>query len=283
MLRVTVAKCKMDLGLNKLSRLLSVVGFWLITLTVSAKAELLAINDVNWPPFFIVSDTPTHQGIQHGLAKALLAQCINAQQYQLQYNFLPIKRTHVFMQLGKLDITVYSHKKEREQYVYYSKEPLFYVDYGFASPKDAAFSIHSLADIEPLKMGNLEGLAHTPELLQLINQKKQRGEVELSHSLDELLLKLVASPPHFDITANALPSMQWRAKTLGVLDQIKVHPFVLKRKAYYLTVSKRSKHIHDAKAFIAQFDQCIADFKQHDDYQILLADYGLANQHNQTE
>ncbi|SEK36154.1 hypothetical protein SAMN05216262_101161 [Colwellia chukchiensis] len=110
-------------------------------------------------------------GSEIGFGKEILDICLEQTTYQAQYKTLPIKRTHVYMQTGEIDISVYSYKAERNDSLYYASEVLFSSAYVLASKKDNKLKINSFTDLEPLVIGHLPGLAHTPELLKIIEQK----------------------------------------------------------------------------------------------------------------
>ena len=66
-----------------------------------------------------------------GLAKEVINLCLQGIGSQAKYQELPVKRTHHFMEVGEIDVTVYSYKEERNEILYYSKEVLFNSEYGF--------------------------------------------------------------------------------------------------------------------------------------------------------
>ncbi|QOL24513.1 ABC transporter substrate-binding protein [Thalassotalea sp. LPB0316] len=231
----------------------------------------VTINDIKWPPFFF----PNLEGSLPGLGKELLTTCINNEQYQLNYLTLPVKRTHLYMKSGQLDVAVYSHKISREQFVIYGKEPIFLSEYGFVSVKDQNIEINQINDLYRYQFGNLSGISHTPEILKIIEEKRLHDEVTEGYDIDAMFGQMMTSPPRFQVMANSKETFKWRAKQLGITDKVTVHPLTVKTKAYYLTVSKKGTAIKDKQAFLDAVDTCIKALKANDGYQTIASKYGL--------
>jgi len=234
--------------------------------------HMVIINDVDWPPYFFIDSTVDDQPI--GLAKEMLNYCVVAQGYQIKYKRLPVKRTHHYMTTGDIDITVYSYKKSREEFLFYSHEPLFITDYGFMVRADSNIKVTELKDILPLRIGYIEGVSYTPELLKIIHEKELKGQASSGYSLVAMFAQLLAKTPRFDIIADAKSTFYWQAKRLGVLGKVKVLDFHLKQKSYYITVSKQSTIIKNPKDFLTKTDNCLKKLKSSGQYQQILAKYG---------
>lgn len=239
--------------------------------TVASPKKVLFINDIKWPPFFF----PSNEGDNIGFGKEIINECLTRNDLQLQYINLPIKRTHVLMQSGELDISVYSHKKEREKFIVYGEEPIFFSNYGFASRKTDNITISKLEDIKQYQLGHLAGLAHTAELMKIIEEKKALNQVTIGYNIDSMLKQLTAATQRFQILPNSIETLLWRTKQLKIENNIKIHDFILKRKAYYVTVSRASKHIKNPKRFLAQIDNCIRGLKSSGEYKDISQKYGL--------
>ena len=254
------------------------VVFCLLIPTLSFADELASpsptainINDIKWPPFFFPNLENSHQG----LGKELLAQCVNNEQFKLNYLILPVKRTHLYMKSGQLDVAVYSHRKSREQFVIYDKEPLFLSEYGFVSVKNQDVEINKIDDLYNYQFGNLSGLSHTPDILKIIEEKRLHDEVTEGFDIDAMFGQMLTSPPRFQVMANSKETFKWRAKQLGITDQVYVHPITVTTKAYYLTVSKKGTSIKDKQAFLDSVDECIKQFKATTNYKTMASKYGL--------
>ncbi|MDT0602307.1 substrate-binding periplasmic protein [Thalassotalea castellviae] len=242
--------------------------------TFASIQKSLFINDINWPPFFFQEIKDNTMGI----GKEIINLCLSEQDYQWQYKNLPIKRTHQNMASGELDISVYSYKKSREDFVIYGAEPIFFSQYGFASNSQDDITINKLDDIKQYQLGHLAGLAHTQELMKIIEEKKALNQVTVGYSIDAMLRQLTASQQRFQILPNSIETLLWRAKQLNIESQLHIHDFVLKQKAYYVTVSKASKHITNPKIFLTKFDACIKALKKSGEYQKISEKYGLISQ-----
>ncbi|WP_293747828.1 ABC transporter substrate-binding protein [uncultured Paraglaciecola sp.] len=236
-------------------------------------ANKLVLNDIDWPPY-LFSESKHNLS---GLGKDVLNECLPKKNFTLTYSKLPIKRTHLYMQSGELDISLYSYKKEREAFVVYGKVPIFTTEYGFAMRADSKVDIHKIEDLHPLIIGHLAGLTYTPELLALIDKKRLVGEISEGHSIDAMFAQLLSSNPRFDIMPNSKQTFYWRAKTLGVADKIKVPKFTVSFRDYFVTVSKNSKNITDTTGFLTSLDSCITQMHNDGRYLALLKKYGLEN------
>ncbi|MFT5759110.1 MAG: ABC-type amino acid transport substrate-binding protein [Alteromonadaceae bacterium] len=233
--------------------------------------QKVVVNDVEWPPYFFIGDTKK----QLGLGKDLINICLHKMDYKAEYHRLPIKRTLALMEIGEIDITVYSYLASRESILHYSTEFIFSTDYAFMVRADSDIVINKLADLAPYRMGHLAGLTYTPELLKIINEKDKVNEVVTGFSLRSMFSQLLAPTPRFDIIADARDTFYWRANTLGISDKIKVLDYKIKTKKYYITVSKQSKNIKDAVSFLNKTDTCLQKLKKSGEYQAILANYGI--------
>ncbi|PCI61260.1 MAG: hypothetical protein COB35_06660 [Gammaproteobacteria bacterium] len=245
----------------------------LLTFSVHAEQAVI-INDVSWPPYFFVGDKNPQQGI----GKELLNICVPLAGYKIEYRRLPIKRTYLYMENGDIDITAYSYRKEREQFLIYAKEKLFSSDLGFVVKAGSNIVIKSLKDLTPYKIGRLAGLSYSPEFMAIIEDKEKKHQVITSYNSKSMFSQLLASTPRFDIMANSKSTFYWQAKMLGVSGKIKVLDFSIKNKNYFITVSKKSINIKDPQAFIAKIDNCLRTLKSNGKYNEILASYGYTIQ-----
>ena len=235
-------------------------------------SAVLNLNDIKWPPYFF----PNVEGSkQQGIAKDLINICIAESQYTISYKNLPIKRTHSYMRTGELDISVYSYKPEREEFVIYGKEPIFNSEYGFASRSEDNIQIKQLADIYNFHFGHMAGLSHTPELMRIIDEKRKNEQVTEAYNLDAMFDQLLATPQRFEVMANTKETFLWKAKQLGISDKIKVHDLVVAVKPYFITVSKSSKNIKNIDQFLHQVDRCLIKLKESGKYNTIINNYGL--------
>ena len=251
-------------------KLIKILLLYLPCFIVNANQKVI-INDIHWPPYFMI--TAEQEG--YGLAKDILNLCLPRMGYKAEYNELPIKRTHHFMEMGEIDITIYSYKEKREEILYYGKEVLFNSEYGFMVRSNSEIKIDKLSDLTPYVMGHLAGLSYTPELEKIIKDKEKNGEVVTGYTIEAMFSQLLAKTPRFEIMADSKKTFYWQAKKLGVVDKIKVLDYNIKNKAYYITVSKRSKNIKKPKEFLTKLDVCLSDIKRNGEFKAILARYGI--------
>jgi len=240
-------------------------------LTNASVTKPLVLNDINWPPFFFNEKGASLEGI----AKEIIANCIDQQEYNPEFIKLPVKRTHIYMQSGKIDISVYSFKKSRKEFLIYGKQPMFVSDYGFLVRADSNIEIKQLSDLTPLTIGHLAGLSHTPEIMSIIDKKRLKQQVVDGYSVDAMFKQLLAETPRFDVMINSKETFYWRAKSLGISEKVNVLDYQIKQKSYYLTVSKSSKNIQNKQQFLADFDTCLINIKKNGKYQKILSGYGI--------
>ena len=229
------------------------------------------INNLEWPPYFF--STPILPEL--GFGKEIINMCMKNTAYQPKYKTLPVMRTHLYMQTGDIDVSVYSYTNERNAFVYYGKEPIFSTTYAFASKKDNNIVINKLSDIDNYTVGHLSGLTYTPEILNAINSKKTLQEVTTGYSFKALIRQMLASPQRFELLLNSKETILWYANQLDVTNKITVHDLFIAEKDYYLTVSKFSQNIPDPEQLLNQLDTCIKDLKVNGEYKALALQYNL--------
>jgi polar amino acid transport system substrate-binding protein len=240
-------------------------------LSASTASQTIYINNLEWPPFFFTQ--PSNE--QLGFGKEILNICLNQNSYLYQYKTLPIKRTHIYMQTGELDVSIYSYKKERNAYMLFAEEPIFTSVYGIASKKSSNLKIEKFDDINNYTIGHLSGLAHTPELLDIIAKKAQKNELSIGLNLDAMFKQMLAIPQRFEVMPNSKETFLWRAKQLGISDKITVHDIVFAKKDYFVTVSKLSKNIAQPRKLLNNIDSCIRELKLNGTYRVTSEQYGI--------
>lgn len=238
----------------------------------SSELKPLLVNAVDWPPFFIRKSSA---GLP-GFAREILDYCLPKTGYVARYEWLPVKRTYQYMQQGKLDLAVYSKKTERESYIRYGSLPMFTSEVGFAVRSDFKPDGRELADVKPFRFGYLAGLALTPELNELLEQKRAAGRAAVEvFQLTDLFAKLLQQPAPVDVVVNSKETLNWLIFDLGIQHQAKVLPYAVGRKSYYLTLSRKSANVTDPEKFFQQFDACLSDFQKQAAFNSLLRRYQL--------
>lgn len=235
--------------------------------------RLLQANAVDWPPFYVRG---TGREVT-GLAADLLQRCLESEQVAIKYQWLPIKRTFQYMAQGKLDIAVYSYKPERETSLWYGKEPIF--SSGMAAVVRHDFPEHgsSFEVLAHARIGYLAGVALPSELQAMLDLQQQRGirPVEL-YQLDALTDALQQQPASVDAVINTEETLRWLIHKKGLQQQLKVLPWTLAQKQYYVTVSKNSTNIAQPQQFLAEVDACLQQLKANGQYQHILERHGLS-------
>ena len=260
---------------SRLLHLVFSISLAFVSFYTLADKGAVRVNDTNWPPYLFSPVQYIGQQTFSGLAKDVINYCFAKQNQVAKYVPLPVKRTHLYMQNGQLDMAIYSYKKEREQFVLYGKEPLFISSYGFAVRADSAIEIDELSDLTQYRFGHLAGLAHTPHLSELITTMRAEQRVVNGYSLKALFGQLLAKPNRIDILANSKETILWRAKELGLDNKIKVLDYVVTQKPYFITLSKKSSRVKSPYEFLTKMDNCLKDIKQNNIYNEFLNTYGL--------
>lgn len=234
-------------------------------------ANRLFLNETDWPPYLF----PESKNNLPGLGKEVLNVCLPQKNFTIRYLKLPVKRTHLYMKSGELDISLYSFKKEREEFVVYGKVPIFTTEYGFAVRADSNIDIQKIEDLERFTIGHLAGLSHTPEILEIIEKKRLNGQLSEGNSIDAMFAQLLSSTPRFEIMPNSKQTFFWRSKSLGIADKIKVLNFTADYRKYFVTVSKKTQNISDISGFLDDIDKCIVTMHNSGEYNLLLKKYNL--------
>ncbi|MGJ8678924.1 substrate-binding periplasmic protein [Paraglaciecola sp.] len=232
-------------------------------------ANTITLNDIDWPPYLF----PEQNSQYVGIGKEVLNTCLAETNYQMTYVPLPIKRTPLYMKNGRLDVSIFSYKKERETFLSYGKVPIFRTEYGFAVRADSDIKVNSLDDLAPHVIGLLAGLSYTPELMAIIEKKRQLGEVTDGYSINSMFAQMLSRNPRFDIMADSKDTFYWRAKTLGLSEKIEVLEYTIAYKEYFVTVSNSSKNIDNIPKFLTNMDSCITQLHQTGEYQKILDNY----------
>lgn len=228
---------------------------------------IIEINDSDWPPYFFAGqkDKPD------GFAKELLKHCLDKNKIRAIFRPVGIKRAVKELKQGTLDINIYSRDQRRQDYLIFGSEPLFKDEYKPVLRHDDPRKIKTLADFDSLRVGNLAGLAHTPEFDRYLNRRSRRdGVATVNHqqlNLDMLIAKKI------DVFVNTTATVLWQARQSGYSDRIKFADYVIKSKEYLVTVSRKSPRIKSPQTLISKIDQCIATTRESPLYKALIKKY----------
>lgn len=206
-----------------------------------------------------------NKSASEGIGKEILDICIPPTGYKHEYTFYPIKRMRKYMEEGKLDINVYSHRPSRESFLIYGKEPIFSASYRPVVRKGSDININSIRDFENYHLGHLLGLRYSPEFYEyvMLRQKQKRLATTTRSSY---VLKMLTNQ-QIDIFVGITQSARWYAKQQGVSDKIMILDFDIKTSDYFVSLSRKSDRVKNKKQFLSQIDNCIKQLKESGDYQ----------------
>ena len=231
--------------------------------------DRLRINDNDWPPYFFGGK----EGSPKGLGKELLHHCLLSNGYDFTFSFYPINRMHKYMASGILDINVYSYKPERGGYLLYNSEPLFTAGYRPVVRVNEKRKIQHLADFDPLLLGHLHGLRYSDEFYQYVMAREERGELVTASDSNTLLTLL--NHNRIDVFVSITESVRWTAKSMGLINKIKLLDYDVKTAEYFVTISKQSPRIKDKVEFLNSIDACLVAIKQNGLYNEIVERYKL--------
>ena len=230
----------------------------------------IVISDPDWPPYFFKG--AAYQPI--GFAKELISQCVPKAGYRPEFIHFPIKRMRYFMEEGKIDIHIFSYKKERESFLLYAKEPIFSASYRPFVHTDNPIVINQQRDFDGLVLGHLQGLRYSKDFYQYIEQRIEQNAIRVVGS-NHALLKLLLDKK-IDIFVNTSDTMFWLAQSMAERQNIKMLDYDIQTKDYFLSLAKKSRAITDKQQFITDMDQCLRNLKKTGHYQTIANRYGMA-------
>ncbi len=220
------------------------------------KKPPIVINDPEWPPYFFAgrSDHPP------GLMKEIFTQCFTRLQIPFEFKHQPIERMQVGMEQGTLDINLFSYKKEREKVVQFGKEVMLTSRYVPIVRADSNYSIKSINDFEPYRLGHTIGLRYSKEFYDYIQKRKAAQKLDESSKEEFNIRKLDAK--RIDIFVSTDSTILYVAKRIGLIDKIKLMDFEIQKADYFIAVSKNSPRIPDRTTFITQVEECIRGMRK---------------------
>jgi polar amino acid transport system substrate-binding protein len=228
--------------------------------------EVLSISENDWPPYFFAGKPDSPEGI----GKEILKMCISEAGYGYKFEFYPVRRMYSYLEDGKMDIAVFSYKKERESFVIYGKEPIFSSGYRPVVLASGNIKISSLKDFDKLKVGHLAGLQYSKPFLEYI---EKRRDIIVTTAGDSCLKMLLSNI--IDVFADTKDTVLWRAKQMNALDKIRVLDFDIQTSEYFITISKKSAVIKEKEMFLNSLDYCLKAAKTDGRYARIFEKYGI--------
>lgn len=235
--------------------------------TFGQETKILNIVASDWPPY-IFGEKP---GELKGIAKELLEMCVPQTGYDTKFESYPVKRIFAYLEEGKADVSVFSYKKEREDFLFYGKEPLFASGYRPVVLAGKNIQIRTLQDFDKLRLGHLEGLKYSKNFYEYIELRRKKGNLVIATTEDSCLRMLLNNM--IDIFVDTQDTTLWRAKEMNALDKIRVLDFDIQTQNYFTVVSKKSKKIKDIPAFLQQTDECLKKVKADGRYDAVIRKY----------
>lgn len=246
----------------------------LLTLPLPARAtmdKIIAIEN-DWPPYYFGTKVTTLPGF----AREIIEFCAPATGSEVTFSFFPVKRMYAYLKEGKIDLAIFSRKREREKFVHYAQEPIFSSGYRPVVRHDSAITITTLSDFDTLRLGHLAGLKYSPAFLSYLNARKSDETVITTtsggHTLRMLLENII------DIYVDTRETVLWRAQEYGVSDAIKILDYDIKSSDYFITIAKNSPRITTPKKLLSLFDTCLKEMREDGNYARIAAKYGIDKQ-----
>ncbi len=233
----------------------------------SPRQVIVIEND--WPPYFFGG--PQKQ--LPGFAKELLQACIPDTGYSPSFQFYPPNRMYAYLQQGEIDIALFSHRKDREDFVMYGKEPLFSSSYRPVVRGNSDIKILTLKDFDKLQIGHIAGLKYSPTFQEYIVAREKEGSLITTTTGDSALKMLLEGI--IDVFVDTEDTVLWRAKEMGALQRIRIVEYDIKSSDYFITASKKSPRIEKQQDFLNTFDTCLAAMKQDGRYATIAEKYGI--------
>ena len=232
-------------------------------------APALQIVENDWPPYYFKDKSA---GLP-GFARQILETCLSELGYRTTFAFYPVKRMYHYLEKGEIDIAVFSYRKSRESFVWFSREPIFCSGYRPVVRAKSGIQIRRLSDFDPLRIGHLAGLRYSKPFLAYIENRRDEGRLIISTRGDSCLRMLTSGI--IDVFVDTEATTRWRAKQMGVTGQIRILPFDIRTRDYFVTLSKQSPRIEKKQAFLKKLDQRISAMKKDGRYAKIASRYGL--------
>ena len=238
----------------------------LVATSLSANPKKLHIvNSTNeYAPYRIKHPNGTFSGIYHDMIKAVAKKL----KIKIKVGHYPWKRCLKMIKNGKADAIIAPFKTpERENFMYFAKEPLAYEENTLFTYKGSNIKFDGdLEKINSLKVGAALGLSYGAEWDNMIFPKKEI----LRHQID--IVKLLARKKLDIIIGSKLVNIHI-AQKLNVADKIIPLKPSLSKSGGHIAFTKKKGEAY--KKLAQTFSKEIKKFKNTKKYKKILAKYGL--------
>ena len=233
--------------------LLYAVGLW-------AEDPLLIVT-APWPPYAIDSDRNI-SGIDVEITQAVfqeLGMSVNIRMYPWKRCLLMIENQNAD---AILDVSI---TPERQEYMYFPKEPISEGTTVFFIKADSTIPFTNLEDLNTLRVGTVLGYSYCDDIDQLPFMVRS----ERVSSLEQNFKKLMAG--RLDVVVEVDAVGYYVANQMGISAHIDIIPQALYcQGGNYLAFS----HKQDYDQLAIQFSQALEKFKTTDEYKNILKAYG---------
>lgn len=237
--------------------------------TADAETLPILISDNDWKPWYFAGKNDDRSGF----AKDIIRLCVRQSGYEARFRLYPIERMRAMMKNGRMDASIFSFKPHRKSFLIYSKEPLFRELYVPFVRANSTVEIKKISDFDNLRVGHLNGLTYSREFFAYIKQRRSSKTLDVTTSSEGNLRKLVTGK--IDVFVDTISSVRWHAAEIGVSNQIRSVPHVIRSADYFFTLSRGSSVIRNKVEFIGDFDACVQRLKNSDQYRQMAAKYGM--------
>lgn len=226
-----------------------------LTFTATANAETVRLANGDWAPY--MAENLKEAGVISDIVKKAYAKT----GHNVEYTFLPWKRGFEMAKNAELDGSiVWSKTAEREADFLYS-EPVVDLQTVFFITNSSNFNWNTVDDLKGKKIGGVIGYSYGLE------DAEKAGTVNINRiaSPENNYKKLTNN--RLDAVAEDRDAGMEIVHTLGIKDQVKIHPKPVKSRSYHLIISKKAAN---AQAKIDAFNQGLSELKSSGDYQTML-------------
>lgn len=244
--------------MNRLRGLLTVT----LTLLASAlKAEPLTIVSEPWPPY-VFAENNVLRGVDYEVSDRLLREL----GYQPQWHMMPWKRALHEVRVGNADaiLDVGINDQRRQEY-HYPSEPLSYSETVLFYRKDQPFPFTGIEDLHGLRIGISAGYSYGNAEFKAADTFERWP----CPSIEACLLML--QHRRIDMLPINRRVGLYTTSRLGLSNSIAHHDTLLSSGELYLAFARTPA----LEQLASRFSEALRQFKQSDDYQALLQQYGV--------
>jgi polar amino acid transport system substrate-binding protein len=226
---------------------------------------MIRITNGEWKPFY--SENLKY----YGLDSHIVTEAFASEGIRVIYGFFPWKRSYEQSKKGKWDGTVgWPYGKERENFHYYSKQPVNEGNWVFFHLKDSAFDWDNMNDVKKARIGITLGdwvMDGDDEFTKALREGKLKYDRAPRDELNFLKLnagRIDVFPQQLDVGYEQIRMLISEKKlTEDEASRITHHPEPFRKMPLYLLLSKK---IARNRQMIDLFDKGFARLKESGKY-----------------